>query len=357
MIVVIVGPDVATARAETAALLRTHDPDGNGASRLDGRLVALKDVIQAITSVGFFSQKRVVVVTDLLARSSKTGKTQSSTDERADEDAERASLDLAPLFAAVSADNLLVLVDEGLTGVPARVKKALPPDATVIVAEPPRGQALVAWLVRRAERAGARIDAPTARLLAERTYPQSWANAPSNPLYDQPPDLERLGNEIDKLSLAAHPNPIGRQHVLESVASGDDDRLFGFVEAVAAGNVATAVTELEKLRAAGEDPHKLVAQLYGQIELSAVLEAAGSRVDPVSVGRDLGLTNPNRMRGIASGLRNSRQTRSSTTLRRATDIDRRMKRGELRHPEDILVELTTIAIPKADSARNQSGDG
>jgi DNA polymerase III delta subunit len=314
--------------------------------------------VQAISSVGFFAEKRIVVVTDLLARAAKPGKQPSAGDD-ADDVADRSSLDLAPLFGAVPVDNLLVLIDETLASVPAKVKKALPDGATIITAEPPRGHALIAWLVRRAEEAGSRIDAPTARFLAERVYPQSWSNAPSNPLYDQPPDLERLGNEIDKLALAANPDPIGRQHILESVVTGDDDRLFGFIEAVTAGNLPTALAELEKLRAAGEDPHKLAAQVYGQIELGTVLEAAGSRADPVGVGRALGLTNPNRMRGIAGGLRNNRHTRAATALHRALDIDRRLKRGELRDPEDMLVALTTVAIPNPRTVRlnNQSGDG
>jgi hypothetical protein len=51
MIVVIVGPDVATARAETVRLLQTHDPAGQASSRLDGRVVPSKEIVQAISSV------------------------------------------------------------------------------------------------------------------------------------------------------------------------------------------------------------------------------------------------------------------------------------------------------------------
>ena len=350
MIVLIYGADAASARAEVESLLQAHDPTGAGTTRLDGRSVTMAQVIAAVGSVGFFTAKRVVVVDGLLARAGKPGKSAVVADDNAEEDAAPApSLDLGPLFSAVPEENVLILVDGELAALPASIKKALPSSARIIAVEPPRGHDLIAWLMAAANAAGAELDRQTARFLAERMYPQTWSAKPSNPRFDRPPDLDRLRNEVDKLAIAAHPGPITRRHVQELVPAGDDDRVFRFVEAAANGELGTAITELARLQDAGEEPFKLAAQVYQQIELAAVLEAAGP-TDPASVGRALGLTNPNRMIGIAASRRGQRPDAARLAVVNATDLDRRVKRGALRQPDDALYHLMTEAAELKSTA-------
>lgn len=354
MIVLVVGPDAAAARAEVARIAAAHDPDGNNTSRFDGRDVALPEVISAAGSVGFFGGARVVVVRGLMARASR-GRAAAADGETEDPAASPtgggSSLDLAPLFAAVPEQNVLVLVDPDLAAPPAAVKRAAPVDARIAAFEPPRGRALISWLQRVARDTGGELEADAARFLAETLYPQTWATKPSNPRYDRPPDTDLLRHEVEKLVMAAHPGPVRCGHVAEMTPGVVDDRLFRFLEAADNGRLDAALPELSRLLRAGEEPAKLGAQLAQQVELAAVLDAAPGR-DPAAVGRDLGLSNPARMSGIAAGRRRP-PARPGSAIRTAAGADRDLKQGRLRRPEDALYSLV-LGLVRPD-ARAEGG--
>ena len=323
MIVIAVGPDASMVRHAVTKHARKADPDGQSTSEMDGAAVTMTDVIQAIGSVGFFSAGRVVIVHDLIAKMNKAGGRG------------RNAADWSALFGAVPDASTLILADPTLTGIPAGVRKALPADAITFEGEPPRGPALVTWIRNSAASLGSEMDEMTARLLAERLYPQSWQRKSTNPAFDRPPDLELVRNEVAKLATAATPGPITRDLVETLVARGDDDRIFGFIDAVIRGDLTGSTTELDRLVAAGEDPHKILAQLGQTIELTSVLASAGRR-EPAQVGREIGLSNPNRMTAIARGLRSSSPGRARRAVRVMTTADRMMKTGQLRDPMDVL---------------------
>jgi DNA polymerase III delta subunit len=355
VIALIVGPDAATAREEVARLVRAHDPSGLNTTRLDGKAISFDDAIGAVRTPSFFGGGRVIVVEDLMAKASRTGQLGSEGNETNDGAMGARGLDFGRLFGAIASDNVLILVDQGLGSVPAAVRKSAPGDAHVFGGEPPRGAALIEWIQRTAVSAGSSIDPRTARLIAERTFPQTWSAKPSNPAFDRPPDLDRLRNEIAKLALAAYPNAIDAESVRGMVAGTAEDRLFPFVEAVVTGRLEDALLALESLQASGDDPGRMVAQVYQQVELAAVLPAAGQFVDPTAVGKDLGLTNPNRMLGVSRTLRRSRST-PERLLVLAVNIDRQLKRGALRHADDVVYHMVTLAVaPLATGENNRGG--
>lgn len=333
MIVLICGPDAAMARKSVETTLDRYDLERVNTSYLDGRTATVSDVVGQTGSVGFFGQRRVVVVTDLMARAAKPGKGSDG-----DEDAVRGSLDLGPVFSSVAPGNVLILADPSLGSVPAAVKKAAPADAEVVLGEPPRGNALLAWMSDAAKSAGSSLDKPTARHLADVLFPRAWSTKPNNPRYDRPPDLDLLGNEIEKLTTAAYPGPIQRRHIDALSHGGDQDQIFRFTDAVAQGNLSTALGELSHLLDAGEDPYRLTAQLYQQIELSALLAVAGSRHDPVAIGKEIGLSNPNRMASIA---RTRRPGSDQAELSGPLQVERMTKQGTLRRPDDSIYHLIT----------------
>lgn len=339
MISVILGPDYALAHAKLREIRQQRDPSGDSTSFLDGKNVSIRQVITDISSLGFFSAGRVVVVEDLISRLGKQGAKDGGQ-----------TPDWPGLFAAVQPESTLVLVDTSLQSLPAAVKKALPKDATVDFSKSPRGPELIGWIQREVKKNGARIDQQAARDLAMALYPQSWAQEPRNPAYDRPPDMEMLGNEIAKLVLAAHPNAISSQLIRELVPRESDDKLFTFLDSASAGNVSIAMVELEKLLHAGEDPAKLLAQLSQNVELGAVMSAAGRR-NPGDVGKEIGLPNANRMTSIQRGLQGQSM---STALRRvplAADADRKMKTGALKEPLDALYDvILTIATSRRGSS-------
>jgi DNA polymerase III delta subunit len=337
MIFLIHGPDAMMVQAHVANLVVKFDPDGANTTRLDGKSIAVAQAATMAGTPGFLGQARVILIDDLMARASKG--TGSDGDDSAPAKRGRASggLNLAPLFEAVAPDNVLILIDPTLASIPANIRKILPVDAEVLAGEPPRGNELINWIQRTAKAAGGSISPAVARELAELLFPQAWKAKPSNPRYDRPPDMELLRNEVEKLATAAHPGAIEARHLQALTEAGRVDRLFPFLEAAAAGQLPKAMAELRALLDAGEDVHRLSAQLAQQLELRAALDGAGG-AEPVAVGRALGLTNPNRMVGVA---RSPRGGPSRRAVDDARAIDRAMKTGELRDPAEALYCLIT----------------
>ncbi len=336
MIAVILGPDSSMVRSEVRRRVLDADPTGQSTSTIDGKTSGLHDVQMAVASIGFFGAGRVIVVEDLIARLGKQGARDGA-----------AVPDWHALFGAVPEATTLVLADPSLGSLPTAVKKALPAHAPLIICDPPRGRDLLHWIQTKARDEGSSMDEATARMLAETLYPQSWSNKSSNPAFDRPPDLELLGNEVAKLAVSAAPHPVTRTHIETMTMQGDLDQIFAFIDAASSGRLDLAITELDRLLAAGEDPYKLLAQLSQTVELSVVMGAASGR-QPADVGKSLKLPNANRMAAIARGLRNQPvhlAPRAATALKSA---DKRMKTGELRDPVDALYEaITRIAADRS----------
>jgi len=336
VIAIVTGPDDTLVRDAVRDILQRRDPSDSSTSRIDGRTAKPGEVQNAASSAGFFGSGRVVVVDDFLARYAKPGTRAGAS-----------SPDWASLFAAIPPENTLLLVDGSLSSVPAAVKKVLPKDAEIHIGDPPRGRDLLAWMKTSARQSGGNLGDREARFLAERLYPQSWSQKSSNPMYDRPPDLGLIRQEIARLILSAHPGEITTELIREETERGDDDRIFKFLDAALAGNLEVAIPELDRLLMAGEEPARLLAQLAGNIELSAILVNAGNR-DPVSVGKDIGARNPGRMGMMARGVQTAGPRRITTAMHAVTAADRRIKRGELKDQLDGLYEvLTTIAAARS----------
>ncbi len=337
MIVIVLGPDREMARRSVEALVREHDPEGQNTAVLDGRTASVADVTTRAGAAGFFGQPRVLVVQDLLGRWSR-----GDADGGGDEVPKTAmkGFDVTTLFAAIPAENVLILTDPNLSTVPAAVKKALPPGTRVIEGDPPRGPALLSWLAEIAAAAGASLDQATARHLADHLFPKAWTSKPANPRYDRPPDLELARNEVEKLAAGANFGRIERRHIDALSPRGEQDRLFPFTDAVAQGRLPAALLELDRLLAEGDEPFRLTAQLHQQVEMRFALAAGGPRRDPVAIGRDLGLPNPARMSSVAAN-RRSRDGADRDLLLRTLETERLMKSGGLRSPEDVIYHLVT----------------
>lgn len=341
MIVIILGPDAGLAHKTLKRVLADRDPSGQSTSYLDGASVGIRAVMNDIASVGFFSAGRVVVVENLIARLGKQGAKDAG-----------ASPDWAALYASVPEASTLVLVDHTLAELPSLAKKPLPKNARVEHSKPPRGPQLIEWIVNAAREAGASIDNRTAQHLAMTLFPQGWAVEPRNPLYDRPPDMEMLANEVNKLAMAAHPDPITVETISTMTPREQDDKLFGFLDAAAAGNIAAAMNELDKLIAAGETPSKLVAQLSQSIELGAPVSAAGRRA-PAEIGEAIEVKSAGRIGSIQRGLQGMSPAVAQTRSRIAAEADRKMKTGHLKDPIDVLYDMVLRIAHMRDLVRHQ----
>lgn len=326
MIVIILGPDSGLSQRTLKRVLQDRDPGGQSTSFLDGTTQGIRAVINDISSIGFFSDGRVVVVEGLINRLGKQGSRDAGSPP-----------DWKSLYASVPDSSTLVLLDPSLTDLPSLAKKPLPKSAIVEHSKPPRGAQLVDWIVKTAKSAGGSMDKSTAQQLAMTLYPAGWANEPRNPLYDRPPNMEHLANEIQKLVLAAHPDPVTQATIAEMTPREEQDQIFNFLDAAAAGNVPVAMQELDKLLVVGEDPAKLLAQLLGNIEIASVV-AAGQRRPAEEIGKDIALSNPRRVHSIQQGLRGMSPGVAQDRSRIARDADYKLKHGEVKEPIDALYD-------------------
>lgn len=342
MIVIILGPDAGLAHRTMKRVLKDRDPSGQSTSFLDGNIKGIHAVINDISSIGFFSTGRVVVVEGLINRLGKQGAKDGG-----------ASPDWKTLYASVPDESTLVLLDTAVSSLPSLAKKPLPNNAIVEFSKPPRGPQLVNWIVSTAKDAGGEMDKATAQHLAMTLFPAGWATEPRNPLYDRPPDMEMLENEVNKLVLAAHPDPVTKQTISMMTVREEQDQIFNFLDAAAAGNVPVAMQEMEKLIGVGEDPAKLLAQLMGNIEIASVVAAASGR-PAEQIGKDIALSNPRRVHSIQQGLRGMSPGVAQTRSRIARDADYKMKHGEVKEPIDALYDaILQIAHMRRQAANRR----
>jgi len=339
MIVIILGPDSGLAHRTLKRVLKDRDPSGQSTSFLDGNSTGIRGVINDISSIGFFSAGRVVVVESLIARLGKQGSKDGGS-----------APDWAGLYQAVPEESTLVLLDPSVSELPSLAKKPLPKHAIIEYSKPPRGPKLIEWIIATGQAAGGKIDKATAQHLAMTLYPQSWGSEPKNPLYDRPPDMELLENEIGKLVLAAHPDPVTRQTIDDMTPREEQDQIFAFLDAAAAGNVPVAMQEMDKLIHAGEDPAKLLAQLLGNIEIASVISAGGRR-PAEDIGKDIALSNPRRVHSMQQGLRGMSPQVAQSRSRIARDADYKLKHGEVKEPIDALYDtILQIASMRREAA-------
>jgi len=332
----ILGPDYSMVRAAMRQRMLASDPDGQSTSVMDGASVSLQDVMMATASLGFFSVGRTIVVEGLLAKHARAAGKGTSADWGA-------------LFASVPPETTLILTDSSVLSVPAAVKKAMPGDTEVVFCDPPRGRELVEWILARAKSEGGGIDRNVAQRLAMTLYPSGWSQKSRNPAFDRPPDMERLGGEVDKLVLAAHPGPVTEVHIRELIETGDNDQIFVFIDAASSGAIDRAAPELDRLLAAGEDPFKILSQLCSTVELAVVMNRAEGR-DPAEVGKDLRLPNVGRMNAVARTVREQPRNFAPRVARVLEETDRKIKTGEFRDP----VEALYYALASISSLRARS---
>lgn len=325
VIVFVNGPDVTLARDHARAAAVEADSSGENTSWLDGKEVTLQQIIGAVGTISFFGGGRVVVVSDFLAKSGGEG-----------ERATKANAQIASLVSAVPDDSTLILLEPSLSSPPAALKAAAP-QLRVLSGAPPRGPRLLEWIARAAQDADSRIDRQAAQALAEALFPGTWQSEPKNPRYDRPPDLGYLRTTIETLALSAYPDPITTRDIASLVSREPDQRIFKFLDAMLAGDLAGAIRELENLERGGEEPGMVLAQALGQVELVTAISAAGNR-DTNAIARELGGVTPGRVSALAGAGRRERQRRTSAAVI-ATEVDRNLKTGKIRKPEEALASL------------------
>jgi len=326
---VILGSDRALARQALGRQLAALDPGGIDTDRIDAASSSFDAMLAAVTAVPFFGSNRVIVIEGLLSQSAAKGGRGGKA---------KAETDVARLVGSMPETTRLILFEPEMAELSASIKKQLPDGVTVSINEAPRGNALIELAQDMASRQYSSLDKTTARALLDRLFPAYWPQAPANRAFDKPPSMELLESELAKLALASYPGPITVGIIDEMIPQRSEERIFPLLDAVIGGNQRGALGEVENARRAGEDPSRMLAQIYQQTELAVAVKAAGRPSDPVQAGRALGLANANRMQPVERAVQRARMA-PVRQLRLALENDRRIKTGRIRNPEEGLVDL------------------
>ncbi len=266
----------------------------------DAKDAAVESVVQSALMLPWGSARRLVVAKGVESLGAKQGE---------------------PLAAYLRSPNpstvLLLLAGQSLTSSHWLMQAV--PAACVVPVPPLNGRQLVVWLSTRARTDGFDLDAAAAELLTELS---------GN-------DLTRLRGEVEKAALAAGPDNrrVGVAEVRAVVGEHRLRHIFELTRALAASDTASALSLLELLINAGEEPLGVLAMLGREVR--ALWQAAeglrgGRREEDIARALrrppDAAAAVIARARGMAPGV-------CARLLERCWDAERRLKLSGPARPE------------------------
>jgi DNA polymerase-3 subunit delta len=158
----------------------------------------------------------------------------------------------APLVEAIGSlppDTVLVVVVRGkpLKGLATAVEQA---GGEVRDHPAPKPWELPKWATDRARELGLRLDGEAAKTLVAIVGPGQ----------------QRLSRELEKLSIALHPEPTATVEDVERLAAGEaSPKVYDLADAVVGGNVESAIELAEELSEWGERPSRFVYPVVGRL--------------------------------------------------------------------------------------------
>lgn len=257
--------------------------------RLDGEETEFVRIQEALTSLPFLANKKMVVLN------------RPSASARFAEQAE-------VLLEELPDSTELVLVEPAFDK-RSSLYKLLHKTTDWREFAPLDGPALARWLLDAAKQRGASLSSGDARYLVERVGQNQ----------------QLLSSELDKLCV--YDPAISRQTIDLLTEATPQSTIFQLIEAAFAGNVQRALGLYDEQRRLKVEPQAIVAMFAWQLHLLALVKAAGQRA-PRDIAADAKLS----PFVVDKSLRLSRQL-SLTQLRQLIDrlltLDRRSKREAL----------------------------
>jgi len=252
MLIFLIGVDTCRSQKKLSVMrerfLEKFDPSGMNVQEFDGAKAKLGDVAQAISSVPFLSEKRMVIVKGLL--------THASTKPDA--------VPWSKLFQSVPDSTICILQDDVSVkkGVKHTLVKEFSDTDDVHVYQFPtlEGAALVRFAEEEARRTGLRVDRVRLQDVVRRVGPDTW----------------QLRNEIGKLAAYMEGEPLTIEAIELLVRSNASDQMFPLMDAASVGNAKKALELLSTQRKFGTGDGQLIGMLARQIRL---LLAARTELD------------------------------------------------------------------------------
>lgn len=225
------GDDSYLIRESIAAIARTVLPEEDleaGMSRFTGATTTLASVLDEVSTLPFFSRRRLVVV------------------DEADTFVTKHRKDLEAYVGAPSrSGSLLLQVKQwpATTRLAQLVEKA----GLAINASAPRESELASWVIELARsRFGTRLAADGAKLLVELVGPEAGL----------------LAAEVEKLAVyAGESKKIERDDITKLVGGGRVEKIWSVLDAATTGKGSVALEQLENILGDGEHPVGLLAAM------------------------------------------------------------------------------------------------
>jgi DNA polymerase-3 subunit delta len=350
MLITLIGPDRylvgQSLKSYLAKFVSPDDPMGDfGLTRLDGARLAPDELQRAVQAMGFFSERRVVVVEGLLSRfgggkaAADEGDSSGEQEEPATPVRGRAKADpgmtegFAQVFAAVPEWTVLILVDRGTVNKNSALLKAAGRHGKVEEHIPPKGSALERWVGEHAAGLGVRLT-PGAR--------SSLAVAL--------PDLQTLANELEKLSLYVGEGGTIDERVLSEMSfAAKADDIFEMTSAAARRDTKGALLHLQRLLDGGTSPEGILPVLAWQVRtLIQVRDMMDQRISESRMAEKAGVSDF----VIRKSLMQARQFTMPQLLEihhRLTELDHAVKTGR----GDAGLSLDALVV---EMCRSASGD-
>jgi len=254
---VIFGDELFLRRQSLLALRQAVLSDDEGDfsfSAFEGRSTELRDVLEELSTVAMFGGKRLVVV------------------EEADEFVSKYRAELEDYVARPAATGVLVL-DVKTFPSNTRLYKAVADAGLIIDCSAPATAQITHWLTGRAKQAQqVELAKAAAELLVEMVGPE----------------LGLLDQELAKLALSVgNDRTITPEMVSRLVGGWRARTAWDMLDAALEGNAGGALSQLDRLLAAGEQPIAVLAQISASLRRFAAAtrlvlqaEAAGRRIAP-----------------------------------------------------------------------------
>ncbi len=317
------GEDEFSQREQLAAFkARLGDPSlvALNTSVFDGRTVTLGELRHACDSIPFLADVRLVIVEGWLTHlASRRGGGEGKKDAE-DEPApssRKVIEELITYLPQMPDTTRLVFVE------PKRIRENHPvlvlaksdPQRGIVKAfDPPRGDALIDWIIARARMHGGAISFPAAQLLAESVGE----------------DLRLLDGEIRKLvTYVGGRRPVGEADVKLLTPYAGEANIFQMVDALAQRRGQEAVRLMHRLLDGGKHPLELLSMIARQFRLliqTKELLEQGRR--PPDIARELGVQ-PFVADKLMRQARNFSLAQLEAVYRRLLEIDIAIKTGEM----------------------------
>lgn len=236
MILLLHGPD-ALSRSEEIAKLQSQLGDatmiGLNSTRLNGRQISAKELIQVCSALPFLAEKRLVIVDDLAARVAPAEGEEAQTERSTKGKKQNLLKEILEYLPSVPETTYLVFNEEDDISErhPLRKQIATLNAKSVRNFALPKNEQLDRWITQRAKGKKAQIEPEAVRALA--VYVGS--------------NLRLLDNELEKLAIHAQGRPITMQDVHRLVSYVREESVFRFVDALGEKKGALATSLFHQL--------------------------------------------------------------------------------------------------------------